>query len=97
MRTDNGSGINDQIVYQIASANINFANSPWIPTAVPSSNQANYRNLYSEVLGLVSQPQHSQLPEPRVRRVGTNNSTGISIVLQSRRRLCRVPSLCPRL
>ena len=57
MRTDNGSGINDQIVYQIASANINFTNSPWIPTAVPSSYQSNYRNLYSEVLGLVSQPQ----------------------------------------
>ena len=24
MRTDNGAGINDQIVYQIASTNINF-------------------------------------------------------------------------
>ena len=57
MRTDNGSGINDQIVYQIASANINFTNSPWIPTTVGSSYLSNYRNLYSEVLGLVSQPQ----------------------------------------
>lgn len=57
MRTDNGSGINDQIVYQIASANINFTNSPWIPASVPSGYQSNYRNLYSEVLGLVSQPQ----------------------------------------
>jgi len=57
MRTDNGSGINDQIVYQIASSNINFTNSPWIPASVPSGQQSNYRNLYSEVLGLVSQPQ----------------------------------------
>ena len=57
MRTDNGSGINDQIVYQIASSNINFTNSPWIPATVPSGQQATYRNLYSEVLGLVSQPQ----------------------------------------
>jgi len=56
-RTDNGVGINDQIVYQIASTNINFTNSPWIPTSVPSTYQSNYRNLYSEVLGLVSQPQ----------------------------------------
>ena len=41
MRTDNGSGINDQIVYQIASSNINFTNSPWIPASVPSSQQTN--------------------------------------------------------
>ncbi len=57
MRTDNGSGINDQIIYQIASANINFTNSPWIPTSVGTSYLSNYQNLYSETLGLVSQPQ----------------------------------------
>jgi hypothetical protein len=57
MRTDNGSGINDQIVYQVASTNINLTNSNWIPTTVGSSYLANWRNLYSEVLGLVSQPQ----------------------------------------
>jgi len=57
MRTDNGSGINDQIIYQIASTNINLTNTQWIPTSVGSSYLSNWRNLYSEVLGLVSQPQ----------------------------------------
>ena len=57
MRTDNGSGINDQIVYQIASTNINLTNTNWIPTTVGSSYLSNWRNLYAEVLGLVSQPQ----------------------------------------
>ena len=57
MRTDNGSGINDQIIYQIASTNINLTNTNWIPTTVGSSYLTNWRNLYSEVLGLVSQPQ----------------------------------------
>ena len=57
MRTDNGAGINDQIIYQVAATNINFTNSQWIPTSVPTTYQSNYRNLYSEVLGLVSQPQ----------------------------------------
>ena len=57
MRTDNGSGINDQIVYQIASTNINFASNNYYPTSVPTNQQSNFRNLYSEVLGLVSQPQ----------------------------------------
>jgi hypothetical protein len=56
-RTDNGSGINDQIVYQIASTNINFGSNLYYPTTVPTTYQSNYRNLYSEVLGLVSQPQ----------------------------------------
>jgi hypothetical protein len=56
-RTDNGVGINDQIVYQITSANINFTNSPYIPTSVPSSQASNYATYYSYVLGLVSQPQ----------------------------------------
>ncbi|HTS26830.1 MAG TPA: carboxypeptidase-like regulatory domain-containing protein [Bryobacteraceae bacterium] len=57
MRTDNGSGINDQIIYQIASTNINLTNTNWIPTTVGSSYLSNWRNLYSEALGLVSQPQ----------------------------------------
>jgi len=57
MRTDNGSGINDQIIYQVASTNINLTNTNWIPTTVASSSLSNWRNLYAEVLGLVSQPQ----------------------------------------
>ncbi len=57
MRTDNGQGVMNQIVYQIASNGINFTNSPYIPSTVPSNQQSLYRNLYSEVLGLVNLPQ----------------------------------------
>ncbi|MBI3681982.1 MAG: carboxypeptidase regulatory-like domain-containing protein [Acidobacteria bacterium] len=57
MRTDNGQGINNQIVYQIASLGINFNNSPYIPVTVPANQTSFYQNLYSEVLGLVGQPQ----------------------------------------
>ncbi len=56
-RTDNGVGVNDQIVYQITPTNINFGNSPYIPSTVPSANQSAYADLYAEVLGLVGQPQ----------------------------------------
>jgi hypothetical protein len=56
-RTDNGQGINNQIVYQITNTGINFTNSPYIPTSVPSGQQSTYANLYAEVLGLVNQPQ----------------------------------------
>ncbi len=58
-RTDNGVGINNQIVYQISSANIAFPTA-YIPAAVSgagSSSVSTYNNLYAEVLGLVSQPQ----------------------------------------
>ncbi len=56
-RTDNGQGVNNQIVYQVSSSTINFSNSPYIPGSVPTTQQPLYRNLYSEVLGLVSLPQ----------------------------------------
>jgi hypothetical protein len=56
-RTDNGVGINNQAVYWITSTNINFANSPYIPSTVASANNSTYAALYSEVLGLVGQPQ----------------------------------------
>jgi len=56
-RTDNGVGINNQAVYQITSTNINFAGSPYIPSTVGSSFNSIYAALYSEVLGLVGQPQ----------------------------------------
>jgi hypothetical protein len=62
MRTDNGQGINNQIVYQITSSGINFPNNSagvpfYIPSNVPSKQSSNYKNLYSEVLGLVNKPQ----------------------------------------
>jgi hypothetical protein len=56
-RTDNGVGINNQAVYQITSTNINFASSPYIPSTVAASSNSVYAALYSEVLGLVGQPQ----------------------------------------
>ena len=65
-RTDNGNGINNQVVYQIGSSGINFTNSPYIPASVPASQQSNYVNLYSEVLGMVFQPQVAYT------RAGTN-------------------------
>jgi hypothetical protein len=57
MRTDNGQGINNQIVYQIATAGINFTNSPYIPSTVPANQASTYANLYTSVLGMVGQPQ----------------------------------------
>jgi hypothetical protein len=56
MRTDNGNGVNNQIVYQVGSSGVNFGNFNY-PTSVPSNQQSNFANLYSEVLGLVNQPQ----------------------------------------
>ena len=56
-RTDNGVTTNNQVVYGVGSTNINFANSPYIPATVPAAQQAAYEELYSEVLGLVSQSQ----------------------------------------
>jgi hypothetical protein len=56
-RTDNGVTTDNQTIYGIASTNINWANSPYIPSTVPSSQQSAYENLYSEVLGLVTQTQ----------------------------------------
>jgi len=56
-RTDNGVGTNNQLVYWVGSTYINWANSPYIPSTVPSNQQSLYENLYSEVLGLVTQSQ----------------------------------------
>jgi hypothetical protein len=55
-RTDNGNGINNQVVYQIASSGITFPAAN-IPSTVPSNQVSTWNNLYSEVLGLVDQPQ----------------------------------------
>ncbi len=58
MRTDNGIGINNQIAYWLGNfGQLNFTNSPYIPSTVPSSQYANYQNLYGEVLGIVAQSQ----------------------------------------
>ena len=57
-RTDNGVGINNQIVYWTGNYGINnWTNSPYIPSTVPASQYSLYENLYSEVLGIVPQTQ----------------------------------------
>jgi hypothetical protein len=56
MRTDNGNGVNNNIVYQIGSNGINF-NGFTYPAGLTSSNQTTFQRLYAEVLGFVNQPQ----------------------------------------
>ncbi|MDD5544445.1 MAG: carboxypeptidase-like regulatory domain-containing protein [Acidobacteriia bacterium] len=61
VRSDNGAGVNNQIVYQIARQGIDWSSAsgglPWIPTTVPSSQRTNYSRLATEVLGMVGLPQ----------------------------------------
>lgn len=61
-RNDNGQGIMAAYVYQVGgssgSAAPGFAiPAGLIPAAVPSNQVNNYKNLYAEVLGIVTQPQ----------------------------------------
>lgn len=56
MRTDNGQGINNAIVYQSTSSNINFSGLTY-PSAVPAAQQATFNTYYSYVMGFVSQSQ----------------------------------------
>jgi len=55
-RTDNGQGINNQIVYQVTSSNTSFGGFTY-PTAVPSNQQTTFNTQYAYVLGLVAQSQ----------------------------------------
>ena len=55
-RTDNGQGINNAIVYQNTSANINFGNFAY-PSTVPTAQQTNFNTYYAYVMGFVSQSQ----------------------------------------
>ena len=58
MRTDNGVGVNNQIVYWLSNSGIlNWTNSPYIPSTVPSSQLSNWETLYAEALGIVSNTQ----------------------------------------
>lgn len=56
-RTDNGVGINNQTVYWISAANVNIANTPYVPSNVGANYVNTYADLYAEVLGIVGQPQ----------------------------------------
>ena len=57
IRTDNGIGQNNQIVYWLGHfGQLNFP-STTIPSTVPSAQYSLYQNLYAETLGIVSQSQ----------------------------------------
>ncbi len=57
-RDDNGAGIFNNTVYQVggATGGLNFLPA-YIPTTLPANQVSNWNNLYTEVLGIVSQPQ----------------------------------------
>src|ERR1017187_7577633 len=46
-RTDNGQGINNQVVYQVTSSNINFGNFTY-PTGMPSNQGSNYNSYFTD-------------------------------------------------
>ncbi|HEX4749256.1 MAG TPA: carboxypeptidase-like regulatory domain-containing protein, partial [Bryobacteraceae bacterium] len=56
MRTDNGNGVNNAIVYQVGSGGVSFSGFGY-PAGLSSSNQTIFQRLYGETLGLVTQPQ----------------------------------------
>jgi hypothetical protein len=56
-RNDNGIATDASLVYQIGQGSGIAMPNAYLPTALPSSQVANWSNLYGEVLGLVSQPQ----------------------------------------
>jgi hypothetical protein len=60
MRTDNGNGTNNQIVYQISGQsylNWGTGSGSYIPSTVGSSYASTYENLAAEVWGIVNLPQ----------------------------------------
>ena len=56
-RNDNGQGINTSPVYQILNGTGIQYTSATQPVGLPSSQVGNWNKYYSEVLGIVSQPQ----------------------------------------
>lgn len=57
LRTDNGQGIFNKPVYQINNGPGIAFDASTRPGAIPSSQISNWNKYYSEILGLVSQPQ----------------------------------------
>lgn len=56
-RNDNGVGIDTSITYQIFGGTGIGNNSYPTPAGLPANQLTNYTNLYTEVLGIVTQPQ----------------------------------------
>ena len=56
-RNDNGQGINTSPVYQIVNASGIQYGSAYYPTSLPTSQVSTWQKYYTEVLGIVNQPQ----------------------------------------
>ncbi|MGA3203797.1 MAG: carboxypeptidase-like regulatory domain-containing protein [Bryobacteraceae bacterium] len=56
-RNDNGQGINTSPVYQVGSGSGISYSAATQPANLPASQQGNWNSYYSEVLGIVNQPQ----------------------------------------
>jgi hypothetical protein len=56
-RTDNGSTVNNQVVYLISNSGVSFTGFLPSTSLVPASQQSYYSRLASEALGLVAQTQ----------------------------------------
>jgi hypothetical protein len=56
-RNDNGNGVMNSVVYQVVNGGGIVMTSANRPAGLPSSQNGNWDLLYSEVLGLVAQPQ----------------------------------------
>lgn len=57
LRTDNGNGINNQLVYQVYNTGISIPSATYLPSNIASSSATDYNRFYSEIMGFVSQPQ----------------------------------------
>ncbi len=68
LRTDNGNGINNALVYQVNSSGISIPSASYLPSNIASSSGSNWNTYYSEILGMVDQPQVAYT------RVGSNLS-----------------------
>jgi hypothetical protein len=76
-RNDNGQGVMAANVYQITNnpgLTFTAAGVNYIPTTVPSTQASNWATLYTEVLGIVGQPQSlytRSLPDLSLQPLGT--------------------------
>jgi hypothetical protein len=76
-RNDNGQGVMAANVYQITNnPGLTFTSGGvnYIPTAVPAAQASNWQTLYTEVLGIVGQPQSlytRKLPDLSLQPLGT--------------------------
>lgn len=76
-RNDNGQGIMAANVYQIANnpgLSFNAGGVNYLPSTVPANQASNWQTLYTEVLGIVGQPQTlytRELPDFSLEPLGT--------------------------